>query len=275
LTKATEPFTNRPLSFAQLLQVADAVTQLYKEQGYITSGAFISPQEIRDGTVIIQVIEGGLDSINVTGLKRLKPDYVRSRIAIATQQPLNINRLLQALQLLQLNPLIANLSAELSAGPRPGLSVLEVQVEEALALSAQLRFDNQQVASVGTDRRGIELSHANFFGFGDRFNVRYYNTDGSNALDDLSYTIPINPYNGSIGLRYRTITSEVIQELFNELDINSDYQEYEITYRQPIWQNPREEFTLGLSFDRQESNTSLTYPPDILKGKTSGLSRRN
>jgi hemolysin activation/secretion protein len=44
---------------------------------------------------------------------------------------LNQKRLLEALQLLQLNPLSANISAELAAGTRPQTSVLEIQVSEA------------------------------------------------------------------------------------------------------------------------------------------------
>ncbi len=42
---------------------------------------------------------------------------------------------------------------------------------EAPAFSALLRLDNQRVPSVGTDRRLVELNHANLLGFGDRFNA--------------------------------------------------------------------------------------------------------
>ena len=131
LAKVTAPFTNRPISFAELFQARSAVTQLYLDKGYITSGALIPPQALEGGVVTIQVVEGGLEGINVSGTRRLNPNYVRSRIAIATKKPLNRERLLEALQLLQLNPLIQNLSAELSAGTRPGLSLLEVKVSEA------------------------------------------------------------------------------------------------------------------------------------------------
>ena len=73
-----------------------------------------------------EVIEGELSEINITGLNRLKPGYVRDRITKATKAPINREDLLNALQLLQLDPLIANLSAELTAGTKIG-SILELK----------------------------------------------------------------------------------------------------------------------------------------------------
>jgi hemolysin activation/secretion protein len=117
--KLTEPFTKRPLALVELFQLRSAITQLYLDKGYITSGAYIPPQTLQRGVVTIQVIEGKLETITVTGTRRLSPNYVRSRLAIATGTPLNRDRLLAALQLLQLDPLLQSLAAELSAGTRP------------------------------------------------------------------------------------------------------------------------------------------------------------
>lgn len=256
LAAVTAPFTDRPLSNAELYQVRSAITQFYNDQGYITSGAYIPPQEIRDGVVTIQVIEGELEGIDVTGTQRLNPNYVRSRLAIATSKPLNVNRLLKALQLLQLDPLIENLSAELSAGTRPGLSLLDIQVSEADSFSAQIILDNTRVPSVGTFQREVRLDQANLLGFGDGLNFVYKNTDGSNEFD-VFYTLPLNPRNGNLKLTFRTISSEVVEPPFDQLDIESDYYQYKLTLRQPVIQTPNQELALGLTFDRQQNETSL------------------
>lgn len=261
LTKVLEPFTNKSISFAELLKAQAAISQLYIKSGYITSGAFIPPQELKNGVVKIQVIEGQVESINITGLQKLKAGYLRSRLGLATKTPLNQNRLLQSLQMLQLDPLIANLSAELAAGSRPGISTLEIKVREAKAFSAQVSIDNQRSPSVGSFRRQLQINHNNLLGFGDRFHFGYINTDGSNSLDDLSYSIPINPYNGNISLNYSLTNSNVIEKPFNTLDIQSESRNYQITYRQPLKQTPNEEFSLGLTASRQESQTSLLNLP--------------
>ncbi|WP_237396153.1 hypothetical protein [Okeania sp. KiyG1] len=79
------------------------------------------------------MIEGIVEAIEISGLKRLNSGYIRSRIESGIKTPLNQDDLFQSLQLLQLDPLVERLSANLTAGSRPGLSRLEVEVEEAPA----------------------------------------------------------------------------------------------------------------------------------------------
>ena len=115
-----EPYLLRRISFVELFEVQQVITQLFVERGYLTSGAYIPPQKIQDRIVRVEIIEGSLEEIKIYGLKHLRPGYVRERLAAATQPPLNRQKLLNALQLLQLNPRIANISAELSQGINPG-----------------------------------------------------------------------------------------------------------------------------------------------------------
>ncbi len=253
-------YLNRPLSISELFQVRTAITKLYTDAGYVNSGAYIPPQELEDGTVTIAVLEGKLEAINVTGTKRLNPRYVRSRLEIAADSPLNVNSLLEALQLLRLDPLIKNVSAELSAGISPGTSSLDVEIEEADAFKINLNLDNNRSPSVGSFRRGIGLSHANLLGFGDNARVNYNNTDGSNTID-LSYAIPVNARNGSLRLAYGYNDNDVIEEPFNALDIESKSSYYELGFGQPIIRKPNQEFTLGMNFSFQESKTRLLDTP--------------
>ena len=256
LAKATEKFTNKRITFAELLQASEAITQLYREKGYATSGAFIPANQTfnEEGSVIkIQVVEGSLETIQVRGLKRLNPNYIRSRLAIATHKPLNVNRLLKALQLLQLNPLIQNISAELTAGSTPGANVLDVRVAEAKTFTAQISLDNNRIPSIGSFERQIQLNQANLLGLGDGLSIGYANTDGSNDVN-LNYTLPINAHNGTLGFNYNYTTSNVTEKPFNILDINGTAQDFALTLRQPVVQTPTQEFALGLTATRRESD---------------------
>lgn len=255
LAQATAEFTKRPISLTQVYQARSKITDLYIKNGYITSGAYIPPQTIKSGVIKIQVVEGKLEDIQVTGTRRLNRNYVRSRLAIATSAPLNRQRLLEALQLLQLNPLIKNVTAELSAGSRAGVSVLEVKITEAKTLSSQIVLDNGRSPSVGSFRRRLQLNEANLLGLGDALGIAYTNTDGSNSFD-ASYTLPLNPQNGTLTFNYGTTSSHVIEPPFNILDIQSSSRYYELTFRQPIIQTPTQEFALGLTASRRESEAS-------------------
>ena len=252
----TKTYTKRPLSLPELFEVRSKITELYVKSGYITSGAFIPPQKLEGGVIKIQVSEGGLEDIKVTGNRHLNANYVRSRLAIATTKPLNQKRLLEALQLLQLNPLIKSVSAELSAGTTPGENLLEVKITEATIWDAQLSLDNGRTPSVGTFRRQIQLTNADLLGLGDSLSLAYTNTDGSNAFD-ASYTIPFNPHNGTIALSGGFAFSRVIEPPFDVLDINSNSNYIELTVRQPILQSTTQEFALGLTVSHRESSATL------------------
>ncbi|WP_318656006.1 ShlB/FhaC/HecB family hemolysin secretion/activation protein [Pseudanabaena yagii] len=256
LAEITKDYLNKPISINELFQIRTKITKLYLDNKYVTSGAYIPEQNFQSGTFRIQIVEGGIEEIKVTGLTRLNQGYIQSRIAIATQKPLNSNRLLEALQLLQINPLIDSISANLSPSLQPGLNNLDVKVTEAKTFSLPITIDNGRTPSVGTDRRQIQLSEANLTGLGDRLNLTYSNTDGSNSFDS-SYTLPFNPYNGTISFSFGTSSSKVIQVPFNFLDIVSSSRNYGLSIRQPLLQSTSQELALGLSLNRTESQASL------------------
>jgi hemolysin activation/secretion protein len=248
---------NRELSFAELLRARSAITQLYVQCGYVTSGALIPPQTLEGNVIRIQVIEGRIEEINVTGTRRLNRSYIRSRLGLAASPPLNINDLLEGLQLLQLDPLIGSISADLQAGVRPGTSVLQVAVTEADTFSIAPAIDNGRSPSVGSFRRQITFDQANLTGLGDGLSVTYANTDGSNSVD-ASYEVPVNPRNGTVRAAFGITGSEVIEEPFDVLEIESDSRYYELSYRQPIIETTTEELALGITASRQESEAEFT-----------------
>ena len=259
LAEITAPFTKRPLTFAELLAAESAVTQFYTEAGYINSGAMIPAGQIFDqnqAVITIQIVEGGLEDIQVQVEGQLDPDYVKSRLAIAAEKPFNQKRLLEALQLLQLNPLIESISAELSAGPRPELSLLSVQVKEANTFQIETFTDNGRVQSIGSWERGLRISEGNLLGIGDGITLDYANSDGSNAVT-ASYTLPLNPHNGTLKAAIQYNNTVVIEEPFNILDITGDSLYFDLSYRQPLIQTPRQELALGLTTSYSASQTSL------------------
>lgn len=257
LAAVVAEFTNRPLTFAELLQAEAAITRYYVDAGYINSGAVIpAGQNLSGGTVTIQIIEGGLEDIIVNVDGRLNPGYLRSRLAIAAGTPLNVNSLLQALQKLQLNPLIDSLSAELSAGSRPEQSLLTVEVNQADTFRVSLNIDNGRSPSVGSFRRGGEIREGNLLGLGDALDLSYANTDGTDSYN-IGYTLPVNPRNGTIALEYGKTTSNVVEPPFDRADIEGDSERYALTYRQPIYETPTRELALGLTLSHQQSQTSV------------------
>ncbi|WP_445638534.1 ShlB/FhaC/HecB family hemolysin secretion/activation protein [Nostoc sp. DSM 114161] len=268
-------FENRQVTFADLVQLRSDITELYIKNGYVTSGAFLpNNQNLTDGVVQIQVVEGELEKIELGGLRRLQPVYVRSRLRKASSAPLNQKRLEEALQLLQLDPLIERVNAQLTAGSTPGSNILQVTITEAAAFHGGVFVANNQTPSIGSTQAGIFLSHDNLSGFGDSFTAEYGITEGLNIYN-FSYTIPLNPNNGTLAFGVNNSDSRIIEDEFSELDIKSDAQTYSLNYRQPLYRKPQSEFAIGLGLDLRRSQTFLLndIPFSFSEGPENGLSK--
>jgi hemolysin activation/secretion protein len=271
----TQLYEKREVTFEDLLELRSQITQLYINNGYITSGAFLpSNQDLSSGIVQIQVVEGELEQIEIGGLRRLREGYVRSRILHATSTPLNQKRLEEALQLLQLDPLIEQVNAELAAGSNPGSNILRVRLKEAPAFHAAIAVENNQSPSIGSIQGSVEVSHDNLLGFGDRLNAKYGRTEGLD-LYDINYTIPVNARNGTLNFRYNNGDSSIIEEDFRDVGIRSETQTYSLGFRQPITRTPTSELALGLSLDLRRSQTYILddIPYSFTEGPEDGESK--
>ena len=257
-------YRDRPITFADLLELETRLTQLYTDRGYINSGVVIPSQNIDGEVITLQAIEGKVETINVNVDGRLEESYIRSRLARGAKSPLNIEELQEVLQLLQLDPLIESLNAELSVGLSRDRWNLDVDVNQGNAFEPVLFVNNSRTPSVGSFQRGVELNHNNVLGYADRFSFIFRDTDGSNDFD-TSYTIPVNSLDGTIGLRYRYVDSDIIEGNLDELDIESQTDEFELTLRQPLLltanSESTQEFALGLEFSRQTNEVSLGNEP--------------
>ena len=91
-----------------LLAMVDAITAHYVEAGYISSGAILPDQNIANGKVTIEVVEGRLDQVNVVSTGRLKSAFLVSRVQADTTGPLNLKSLQKAISRLEQEPTVSH-----------------------------------------------------------------------------------------------------------------------------------------------------------------------
>ena len=169
--------------------------------------------------------------------------------------------LIEALELLKINNLLDKISAKLVEGSGLGKYRLEVELKEAKAFYTELSLDNLGSPAVGSWRRRIELNHNNLFGYGDRFNLTYTNTEGSNTINNLSYSIPLNADNGRLYFGYGYSQNEITEEPLDALDIDYRFTSFVLAYHQPIYLTPRNEFALGFAFSKDTRKTTILGVP--------------
>jgi hemolysin activation/secretion protein len=244
---------NQPMSFSKLNKASQAITNYYVKRGYETSGAYIPPQKIEGCEVEIRILEGRLGNVEVNVEQgRLKSEYVRRRVLRTNGGVLNLDRLKADLRLLQVNPLIRTLRATLSTSSTPGQSDLKMTVKSAPTRLGVAAMDNGRNPQVGSFRRGVDLTEANVSGYGDSLSLTYRNSDGSNDLQ-ISYQLPLNSSDLTLSLTNRSLYSWIIQEPLDQLNINSRYQQWLVSLRQPLIKRLDQEAAISLSLNKQNS----------------------
>ncbi len=270
LNSITQSLEGRTVTLQELQKVANDITQLYLNQGYLTSRAVLPRKEaITDGIVRIRVIEGSLEDVDIKGTRRLKPEFVRSRIIKAAGKPLSAARLEDQLRLLKANPLFESVEASLRPGNGEGQSILRVRVTEAKQFNAAATFDNYSPPSIGSERFGVSAIYRNLTGIGDEIFGSYYRTlAGGSNLYEFGYKVPVNDSDGTLQVRASFNDNEVIRGAMKEMGIEGESQLYEISYRQPLIRTTREEFALSVGFTLQNGEFSASNPQMATDNRT-------
>lgn len=260
LVLLAKPYLGRVISNAELQELRHSLTMAYVKRGYINSGVIIPDQKLSGGTLRLKVVEGMLTTITVDGNEKLDSDYISQRLELEKGEPLNINALQEKLQLLQQNPRIKRVNAKLAPATKRGDAILRTNIEEERPYDVYITANNHHSPSIGAERLQVEGIHRNLTGRGDSLTARYGITSG---LDDfsVSYELPLNANDTTLGLRYEQSDSIVIEEPFSLIDIESESETFSISLKHPLYKSLTEEFSLGLAVEKRSSKSTLLGNP--------------
>jgi len=281
LEKITQPYLNRQITAEELQEVKNKITAHYIQKGYVNSGAIIPDQPISDGTVTIQIIEGELVRVEVSGNDKLRTTYIEKRLQDNEGDALNIEKLQERLQILQQNPRLKRIQAELGPGIKLGEGILNIQVDEAELYQFGFKFNNYRSPSVGAYRGEIVAQHRNVtgifgekLGIGDTFSLRLGLTEG---LKDYSfrYDLPLNHHETTLSFLLERSDSDVVESPFDQLDVESEADTYAIIFKQPVPQlkTPGQSLDFSLRFEKRASKTFLlgrpfSFSPGVQDGES-------
>jgi hemolysin activation/secretion protein len=141
-------FLGKQISLHHIYQIADAITKKYRNAGYILTKAIVPPQEINDGVVRLDIMEGFIDRVRVKGRlegpKKLMNAY---RKRLLKSRPLHAKDLERYLLLIDDLPGVFVKSVLTPSENQPGASDLT------------LILDNKPfTAHAGIDNRGTKFN---------------------------------------------------------------------------------------------------------------------
>jgi len=252
-----------------LLALKEKINQLFVINGYVNSGVTIPDQQIVDGTLAFEMIEGQVTNVDIKG--KLRAGYIENRLEITS--PFNLEALQASLKQLENDPFVRRLDANISPGDKPGMANLQLDVETVSKVTAGVVFANNRSPSIGSENTLLEVNLNNLSGWGDSTSVSTSVTEGLNA-ENVRVSIPINSWDHKLSLHYSNSDSSVIEEPFNSVDVESETEIAGIGLEVPLFRNLTSQMAIHLNFETRKNNTSLLGQPfSFSEGAVNGETR--
>lgn len=276
LQTLVEPYINKEISTLDIQQIKNLVTKSYIDNGYLNSGAVIPDQDVQDGILEINIIEGDLTEVLVTNKGRLRKQYISDRIRLDPHKPFNLYVLQERLFLLQQDPRIKKINADLGPGEHKGESKLNIEITEERPYNFLVQVDNHRPPSIGEMQGTLRFQHLNITGFGDKIDVTLNKTEGL-SKGYVNYQWPLTADDKVLYVAYERSDSEVLADELppNAPKLENKYDTASVGFTIPVYKASTETFNTSLQLDKRYSETLIDGIPRSYAGSGAidGVSR--
>ncbi|MGH8081749.1 MAG: ShlB/FhaC/HecB family hemolysin secretion/activation protein [Lysobacter sp.] len=244
----------REVALTDLEDIAKRVTARYRERGYFLAQAMVPVQEVEQGRVTINIVEGTLGqvAIDVDANAPIPAARVERTLKAVLKpgQALNGPHYEHAMLLLSDLPGIRPKSS-VETGSADGSTDLNVQVGRGEALGFVVEVDNHGTPESGRIRAGGTMRWASPTGHGDNLDLRVLVAeDAHTAFGRLAYEFPL----GYDGLRIGAGIARVQYELgggFRALEATGTANIVDISASYPLIRQRGTNLFLRFGFDRK------------------------
>lgn len=273
LNQEIAEYIGRPVSISELEAMRIKLTQFYIDRGYINSGVLLPNQTAQNGNIEFQVIEGRLNSIVLSGMEDIDPNYITGRLLPDSEAPFNLNEFQERYQLLLNDPLFDKFDGQFRPGLTPGESILDLTITPATPYGLGLQLDNYGSASSGEEQLTLNGYYLNWLGHGDTLSASMRIKEGS-VGGNIMYQLPLNQYDTRLTVQLGFNDSDIIEQQIEVLDIESDYQSTDIIVSHPLISSLNRSLVVSGSLSVRENRGSLLDQPfSFAAGENNGLSR--
>jgi len=202
----------RTVGLAELRDLADRVTDLYRQRGFLLARAYVPAQAIEGGTVEIAVLEGRLGRATLRNGSGLVDEAFDAHKRLAEGAALQRDALERSVLLM--NDLAgARVSATLVPGEAVGTADLLLDAQPLPRVSGSLELDDHGDHYTGQARMGASLNVASPLNRGDLLRLRLLTTGSGMNYARAHYLLPIGPDGLRAGATLGALHYEVGHEL--------------------------------------------------------------
>ncbi len=242
--------TGKSYDLGGLKGFANQISEHYRAAGYSFAMAYLPAQDMKDGILIVEVVEGRYGMIQAIGdpdLKARAQTFLASLFSGAVIESAPLERaalIMDDLPGVRVSPI-------LRPGREVGTGDLDVQVERTARFGGEIGFDNYGNRYTGYNRVRLNLNADSAFLLGDQFTLSSLYTDEKMWLGNLGYSLPL----GASGLRGQVSyahTAYMLGREFASADASGTAKITTMGLTYPIIRSQRANLNLSWSLQHKE-----------------------
>lgn len=257
-------YENKEISFGDLNKLAKEIEREYLKQGVIAA-VFAPSQEVKDQTLILQVIEAEMGDLEIRKHKYFNNKRLNYYWKIPSGETLRYDEMSKDIQRMNKNP-DREVKANLRAGKKPGTTDVILSTKARFPIHFTSSFDREGAVSTGRSTQTYGMRHNNFLGLDDTLLTGY--TFGRDFSGIYAYhNLPINFDGTSLLYGYSASKSHPSKE-FRATALHSSTKNTSVSLHQDLYKKDVYLGEVALGFEANDKgiwdNTGV-YNKDRLR----------
>lgn len=221
LEALVKPYENKMLSFKEIQEVVDLITQAYRQKGYFVARAYLPVQDIKkqNGVLTIAILEGEYGEFNLENNSLVKNDILQNTLdEVKKDKIISSASLQRALLLINDTPGVFVESTKIKPGALVGTSDFIIGTNTTERYNGYAIADNYGSQYTGKHRimAGFDINSP--FNIGDKISLSALSSEEMGLLNGrIAYNFPIYK-NGLRGEVSYSKTSYELGSTYDELD---------------------------------------------------------
>jgi hemolysin activation/secretion protein len=166
IEEAVYPYLGPGRTTGDVEKARAALEKAYQAKGYQTVGVQIPPQQVTQGVVVLQVVEGKVGRLRVRGSRYFSLDQIkRAAPSLAEGKVPNFNDVTRDIIALNQSP-DRRVTPTLRAGSEPGTVDVDLTVKDTLPLHGSIELNNRNSPNTTSLRLNGSISYNNLWQLG-------------------------------------------------------------------------------------------------------------
>ena len=243
-----------------LIGMANAITEHYQRNGYISTTAYLPPQKVEDGNVEIVVLEGKYGNISIEGNKWARKKYLNATFLkdknIQEDKVLNVADIQESLREINATDYIKGAVALQDNEDSEQYTDLTLSVKDRFPIDFDFRFDDQGRSSVGLMRYVIFAGMSNLTGFGDQI-LSTTSIARSSIGQGVFYSLPIGRHETRLNLGYSYSGTKLDRGELKDLKVKGQSHNFYVDLTRRLVKTENYKLYGDIAFDMRNTKTKM------------------